>query len=92
MGRWLGERSSLGLASEQCMCSQGLGLSFSRYKMRRLRMTAMVTMAKLMNIVHLTLEKQFTVSLWLVEMHDGKESRAQRINVTCSRSHQMRSI
>lgn len=63
MGRWLGERSSLGLASEQCMCSQELGLSSSLYKMRRLRTTAMVTMAKLMTIVHQTPEKQFPVSL-----------------------------
>lgn len=62
MGRWRGERSSPGLASEWCKCSQELGLSFSLYKVRRLRTTAMVTRAKLMYIMHQTLEKQLTVT------------------------------
>ena len=67
MGRWRGERSSPRLASEWCTRSQELGLSFSLYKTRRSRTTAMVTMAKLMHNMHQTIDKQLTV----LEMHDG---------------------
>lgn len=55
-------------------------------------MTAMVTMVKLMHIMHQTLEKQLSVSFCLLETHDGKESRAQKSKVTCSKLHQTRSI
>lgn len=70
-GQVAGERSSPGLASEWCTRSQGLGLSFFLYKTRRLRMAAMVTIAKLMHTMHQTLEKHLTVSFCLLEMHDG---------------------